>query len=78
MLTFKIVIARNASNTSASNILDDVDRDPLEYAGGEFDADEPAEIVQAVRISKARVSVRTGVVLFFFSFFIQTVLHLLR
>ena len=60
------LIARNISNTSASNVLiDDEDRDPLEYAGGEFDADEPAEIIQAARVSKAKVSVHTGGVLIF-------------
>jgi hypothetical protein len=55
------LIARNVSNTSASNILvDDEDPDPLEYAGGEFDADEPAESIQAARVSKAKVSVHIG------------------
>jgi hypothetical protein len=36
------------------------DRDPLEYAGGEFDADEPVEAIQAATISKAKVGVHTG------------------
>ena len=48
-------------NTNFSNKLVDHDyedqRDPLEYAGGEFDADEPSEIIQAARVSKTKVSV---------------------
>ena len=59
----ELILAQNISNTNArtwSNIIDNEDHDPLEYAGGEFDADEPAEIVQAARVSKAKVSVRTG------------------
>ena len=31
--------------------------DPLEYAGGEFDADESAKIIQAAGASKAKVGV---------------------
>ena len=54
--------AQNISNSNASSnkAVKDEDRDPLEYARGEFDADEPAEIIQAARISKAKVSVHTG------------------
>ena len=54
--------ARNISNSNASSnkAVKDEDRDPLEYAGGEFNADELAEIIQAMRISKAKVSVCTG------------------
>lgn len=54
------LIAQNISNTNTSNnvqIVDDEDHDPLEYAGGEFDADESAEIIQAAGVSKAKVGV---------------------
>ena len=48
-------------NANATNKPDDgEDRDPLEYNGGEFDADEPTEIVQAAQASKVKVSGRTG------------------
>ena len=55
------MVARNISNANASNkLIDDEDRDPLEYAGGEFDADEPSATIQAAGRSKAKISVRTG------------------
>ena len=56
------LIARNISNpnTTSNMVIDDENHDPLEYAGGEFDVDEPAEVIQAVRISKAKVSGHSG------------------
>ncbi|KAF8797786.1 hypothetical protein BYT27DRAFT_7343964 [Phlegmacium glaucopus] len=58
----KAIKARNVMVTAAREDDHDDDRDPLEYAGGEFDDDEPAEAVQAARISKeiAEVRVRSG------------------
>ena len=63
LTSFNELIARNISNAKATqatnnSIDDDEDRDPLEYAGGEFDADEKTDIVQAARMSKG--SDRTG------------------
>jgi hypothetical protein len=48
---------RNAANAAARAIAepDDDDRDPQEYAGGVFDEDEPAEVVQAAAAKKVAV-----------------------
>ena len=43
-----LVSARNASSREAVEDL----KDPLEYAGGEFDNDEPVESVTAARQRK--------------------------
>ena len=52
------LIARNTLNANNKPV-DKKDQDPLEYNGGEFDADEPTE-VQAAQASKVKVSGRTG------------------
>lgn len=47
-----------ARNTLSREAIEDQD-DPLEYAGGEFDEDEPVESVRAARdVKKLAVSVR--------------------
>ena len=60
--SFNELIARNISNANATTNIsnDNEDHDPLEYAGGEFDADEKTEIVQAARVSKVSGVVRTN------------------
>ncbi|KAF8806289.1 hypothetical protein BYT27DRAFT_6647883 [Phlegmacium glaucopus] len=58
----KAIRARNVMVTAAWEDYYDDDHDPLEYAGGEFDDDEPAEAVQAARILEeiAEVRVHSG------------------
>jgi hypothetical protein len=55
VLTLFFYIARNMVSREA---VEDED-DPLEYAGGEFDGDEPIEAVKAARdVKKLAISVR--------------------
>lgn len=51
-----LVSARNASSREAVEDL----KDPLEYAGGEFDNDEPVESVTAARQRKMPAVVVRG------------------
>ena len=53
-----LLSARNASSRRDSREAAEDQDDPLEYAGGEFDEDEPVESVRAARDLKPAVTIR--------------------
>ncbi|KAF8873126.1 hypothetical protein BD779DRAFT_1805320 [Infundibulicybe gibba] len=54
------IAVRNLANSNPEADEPGYERDPMEYAGGQFDVDEPSEVIMAVREMKSEQSAISG------------------